>query len=106
LNAPNANNGNIGGTSGVGNGNVAPGGSPNAGLGSVNGQVTGQVNPNAARAAQTNNINAANNNWRMVNQSGQWWYWTPQNTWMQYTNGAWVQYVPPTTMQPLNGTTR
>jgi hypothetical protein len=108
LNAPNASNGNIAGTSGTGNGNVAPGGSPNAGLGSVNGQITGQVNPNAARAAQLNSVNA--NNWRMVNQNGQWWYWTPGNYWMYYSGNAWSRYVPPSAPPlietPLNGMPR
>jgi hypothetical protein len=108
LNAPNASNGNVGGTSGTGNGNVAPGGSPNAGLGSVNGRITGQVNPNAAQAAQLNNANA--NNWRTVNQNGQWWYWTPGNYWMYYSGNTWSRYVPPSappmTETPLNGMTR
>jgi hypothetical protein len=30
--------------------------------------------------------------WRVVNQSGRWWFWTPNNSWMYFNDGNWVAY--------------
>jgi hypothetical protein len=34
----------------------------------------------------------AADDWRIVNQSGRWWFWTPNNSWMYFNNGKWVDY--------------
>lgn len=58
----------------------------------------GQGNPNAAarNAARAADADA----WRMVRHNNQWWYYTPQKSWMYYNNNAWSNYdrntyVPP-----------
>jgi gas vesicle protein len=38
------------------------------------------------------NINIGNDNWRMVRYNGEWWYWTPQNTWMFHRDNNWQAY--------------
>jgi hypothetical protein len=30
--------------------------------------------------------------WRMVYHQGVWWYWTPANTWLMWSNGRWGNY--------------
>jgi hypothetical protein len=30
--------------------------------------------------------------WRVVNDRGRWWYWTPEESWMYYNYGSWVAY--------------
>jgi len=48
----------------------------------------------APNGANSNNVpTTATNNSRMVNRNGQWWYWTPDNNWMQY-NRATRQWTP------------
>jgi hypothetical protein len=32
--------------------------------------------------------------WRVVNQSGRWWFWSPENTWLYLDSGRWVAYRP------------
>src|SRR5262245_29733665 len=58
----------------------------------VNGPpLAGQVRPNS---------NPDPNAWRLVNQSGQWWYWAPGNFWMYYQGGAWSRYNPDIGLAP------
>ena len=49
-----------------------------------------------SRPSYTQNVN----NWRLVNQSGQWWYWSPGNYWMYYRSGAWQRYNPDLSLVP------
>lgn len=35
--------------------------------------------------------------WRYRYHNNQWWYYTPQNHWMTYNNGAWNRYYAPGT---------
>jgi hypothetical protein len=59
----------------------------------------------ATNGANSNNVaTTATNNGRMVNQNGQWWYWTPDNNWMQY-NSATRQWTPYSRAQALRGQT-
>jgi hypothetical protein len=30
--------------------------------------------------------------WRLVNQNGRWWFWTPENRWLYYNADRWVEY--------------
>jgi hypothetical protein len=30
--------------------------------------------------------------WRIVNQRGRWWYWTPEESWLYFDNGYWNPY--------------
>ena len=57
----------------------------------MNGQMTGSANVGVNGNGLSQNANAVNS-WRMVNQSGQWWYWTPNNTWMYYNGNQWSPY--------------
>ena len=66
------------------NGTLAPAVQPN-------GTVTAA--PNAAAGARTA-IPAAPENWRYRNQNGQWWYYTPSNSWMIWNGNAWGPYTP------------
>jgi hypothetical protein len=34
------------------------------------------------------------NAWRYQQRNGQWWYYTPNNQWMTYNDGAWTTYGP------------
>ena len=34
----------------------------------------------------------AADDWRVVNQNGRWWFWTPDNSWLYYNNDGWVAY--------------
>jgi hypothetical protein len=37
---------------------------------------------------------AANpNQWRYVQHNGQWWYYTPQNSWMRWNGSAWAPHT-------------
>jgi hypothetical protein len=52
-------------------------------------------------ASQSANANTANargqsNDWRYVNFNGRLWYWTPNNQWLYYQNGAWQTFQLPT----------
>ncbi|HEX4146877.1 MAG TPA: hypothetical protein VHY91_25495 [Pirellulales bacterium] len=33
-------------------------------------------------------------------QNGQWWYYTPQNTWLRWNGAIWVQHVNPSYVPP------
>jgi hypothetical protein len=30
--------------------------------------------------------------WRLVERDGRWWFWTPNESWLYYTNGVWSAY--------------
>lgn len=30
--------------------------------------------------------------WRVVDQNGRWWFWTPENRWLYYSADRWVEY--------------
>lgn len=77
----------LGGSS---NSSISPNGNPNVGLGSSKGQIT---QPLTGKAAANTIANGANN-WRMVNQNGQWWYWTTGNNWLYYNGTSWLHYSP------------
>jgi hypothetical protein len=55
-----------------------------------NGTVNNTGVPNTQLNA--NGRLAAENAWRMQFYNGAWWYYTPANSWMYYTNGAWAAY--------------
>jgi hypothetical protein len=81
------------GQSGVGG--IAP---ATGGISTVSGGPT--ANPLQNGTAMTNHISVDNQvraniqtqNWRLCLDNGRWWYWTPQNSWMYYDNGNWVNY--------------
>jgi len=58
------------------------------------------ANPSLAGSGMTNHVgvnnqvraNVQTQDWRLRSDNGYWWYWTPQNTWMYYNNGNWVNY--------------
>jgi len=58
------------------------------------------ANPSLAGSGMTNHVgvnnqvraNVQTQDWRMLLDNGRWWYWTPQNSWMYYNNGNWVNY--------------
>src|SRR5262249_2761530 len=56
-----------------------------------------RANANAARANAT--ISDADR-WRYVYHNNQWWYYTPQNNWMTYSNNSWSSYDPNTYVAP------
>jgi hypothetical protein len=74
--------------------------------GTVPGGGVPRVNTASATAAgQSNPSNAPSytqsaSSWRLVNQSGQWWYWSPGNYWMYYRSGAWQRYNPDLSLVP------
>ncbi len=41
--------------------------------------------------------------WRYVNYNGMQWYWTPNNTWLYYQNGAWQPFTQTSTGQASTG---
>ena len=57
--------------------------------------VCADMNPNAA-ARQDTRANAAADaeRWRITRHNNQWWYYTPQNTWMYHRNKTWNAYDP------------
>jgi hypothetical protein len=89
----------LGGSS---NSSISPSGNPNVELRSANGQVIQSLTGKAAASTLANSAN----NWRMVNQNGQWWYWTTGNNWLYYNGTSWTRYSPaspPVVATPLNG---
>jgi hypothetical protein len=59
------------------------------------------------QAAAAANLNATANNdrsarWRFRQHNGEWWYWTPQNTWMYHRSGNWSPYDQATYSYPQN----
>jgi hypothetical protein len=59
----------------------------------VNAGANANVNPGAnANAGGNASAGATANRWRYQQHNGEWWYWTPQNNWMYYRNGAWAPY--------------
>lgn len=66
--------------------NAQPFGNPNVGPGVVDDQGTAMTPQNLNGAA------AVDNNWRMVNHNGRWWYWTPENTWLYRNGNGWMAY--------------
>jgi hypothetical protein len=57
------------------------------------GQTNVGANVNAGVAnANVMATNDANARWRFRQHNGEWWYWTPRNTWMYHRNGNWVAY--------------
>jgi hypothetical protein len=55
--------------------------------------VRAETNPNAA-ARQDARANTAvgADRWRFTRHNNQWWYYTPQNTWMYHHNNVWNAY--------------
>jgi hypothetical protein len=95
----------------VGGGQV--GASGQAGVGGYGGQNLGagaaidtqqqlQAENQAAVAANQNAQAGADRNarWRFRQHNGEWWYWTPQNTWMIHRGGNWIVYDPNTYTVP------
>jgi hypothetical protein len=46
--------------------------------------------------ADTANASGQSNDWRYVNFNGRLWYWTPNDQWLYYQNGAWQSFRPTT----------
>lgn len=46
-----------------------------------------------AETPSTSNTQAPD--WRCVWHGGQWWYWTPQNSWLVWSGSTWVPYEQP-----------
>jgi hypothetical protein len=46
--------------------------------------------------ADTANTSGQSNDWRYVNFNGRLWYWTPNDQWLYYQNGAWQSFRPTT----------
>ena len=89
----------LGGSS---NSSISPSGNPNVEFRAANGQVIQSLTGKAA----ANTIANGANNWRMVNQNGQWWYWTTGNNWLYYNGTTWMRYsptAPPVVSTPANG---
>lgn len=66
--------------------NAQPFGNPNVGQGVMNGPNNVTTPQNVSGAA------AVDNNWRMVNHNGRWWYWTPDNAWLYRNGNGWMAY--------------
>jgi hypothetical protein len=66
--------------------NAQPFGNPNVGQGVMNGQNNAATPQNLSGAA------AVDNNWRMVQHNGRWWYWTPENNWLYRRGDEWMAY--------------
>ena len=49
--------------------------------------------PLEARASGVVDRNAA---WRRIQHNGDWWYYSPENTWMVYRSNTWIPYSPDT----------
>jgi hypothetical protein len=65
-----------------------------------------RLTPNVPMQAQAGSnlagVNQSRNaRWRFARQNGEWWYYTPQNTWMYHRNGQWQQFSQDT-FTPLN----
>jgi len=82
---------NIGTSNAGASGTLAPSGAVNSPPGAMASQL--QLNT-PSRSNQNPNA------WRVVNQNGQWWYWTPSNFWMYYRAGAWQRYNPDIGLAP------
>jgi hypothetical protein len=84
------------GTANAGASGTVPGG----GIPQVNGP--GGSAAAVSRASMTNrpSYTQSLSNWRLVNQKGQWWYWSPGNYWMYYRSGAWQRYNPDLSLVP------
>jgi len=87
-------------------GTAAPNTDASANIGSINGQMTqsSQTQPMQGASGVQNANGTTNNNWRMVNQSGRWWYWAPGNYWMAYDGATWTRYNQPAAV-PFNSST-
>ena len=46
--------------------------------------------------ADTANTSGQSNDWRYVNFNDRLWYWTPNDQWLYYQNGAWQTFGPTT----------
>ena len=78
------------------NNNLQQGGS---GVGGANQQTndnlaTGRTGATSSEQA-INSQSPVNNDWRMVNYNGRWWYWTPDNNWLYQQNNQWQPYNGP-----------
>jgi hypothetical protein len=82
-----------------------------AGVGGTGGQLGAGAAINTQQQLQADNqaaaagiaATAANDRgaqWRFRQHNGEWWYWTPQNTWMIHRNGNWIAYNPATYTVP------
>jgi hypothetical protein len=75
----------------------------NAGVGTNTGTGAGaNVGANASsdvgvRATASNDRKAQ---WRFRQHNGEWWYWTPQNTWMYHRDGNWQAFDQATYQYP------
>jgi hypothetical protein len=53
----------------------------------------GDVNAQGMNNSQNISGSAAiDNNWRMVQHNGRWWYWTPENTWLLRRGNQWEPF--------------
>lgn len=43
-----------------------------------------------AEQVRTGELGAAESRWRYVRHNNQWWYWTPQSTWLIWSGDRWV----------------
>jgi hypothetical protein len=50
-----------------------------------------QANPNV-QVDRGREFSNRSEDWRYHQNNGYWWYWTPLNRWMYYTNGNWAYY--------------
>jgi hypothetical protein len=86
----------VSGQAGVGGqgGQLAPGAA-------INTQAQLQADNQIAAGAGVNVVaNDRNARWRFRQHNGEWWYWTPQNTWMIHRGGNWIVYDPATYVVP------
>lgn len=57
--------------------------------------VNQSVSLDASRRSAINGLQQLGytaDDWRVVNQSGRWWFWAPNNSWMYFNNGTWIDY--------------
>ncbi len=53
---------------------------------------SGRVVDRQSAAADLRRLGLATEDWRIVNQNGRWWFWTPNKSWMYFDNGSWRDY--------------
>jgi hypothetical protein len=69
---------------------VSPFDSSEVGRGTAAGQPS--RNGNLRNQQMMSGSDAVDNNWRMVQHNGRWWYWTPENTWLLRRGNEWVPF--------------